>query len=518
MNKELVINSSSKGVDIALLENKKLVELSHEAADTVFSVGDIFIGKIIRLVPGLNAAFVNVGYEKDAFLHYTDLGPNIRSLVKYTNMATRGQLNSHLLKDFKFERQIVKTGKITEALNKKHPILVQVLKEPISTKGPRLTCEISLSGRYMVLTPFSSGIHISKKIESKEEKERLRRLLESIKPKNFGVIVRTAAQKKKASELMAEVNGLVEKWKDVKNGLRTAVSPEKVLSEDDKTSTLLRDLLSDSFNKIVVNDKNMQGQVTSYVKSIAPGKEKIVQLHNSKRSIFDHYDITKQIKSSFGKTVNIQGGSYLVIEHTEAMHVIDVNSGHKSGSNMDQENQALMVNLESASEVARQLRLRDIGGIIIVDFIDMKKAENKKLVYNRMRDMMKDDRAKHTVLPLSRFGLMQITRQRVKPAIKIATQENCPSCMGSGKIKSTILLSDDINENLEYLVREMNHKGLKLIVHPYIQAFLTKGIYSKQMEWFWKYKQWTKIESVDDYALTEYQFLDASGEKIELGS
>ncbi len=516
MSKDLIINAAGKGVEIALLEQKQLVELHHESSDSEFQVGDIYLGKVKKLMPGLNAAFVDVGYSKDAFLHYTDLGPNIRSLNKYVWQSLDGKPIDSALKNFSFEPEIVKTGKITGALEKKKPILVQVLKEPISTKGPRLTCEISLAGRFIVISPFTKHISVSKKINSSDERKRLRNLIESIKPKNFGIIVRTSAEGKKVSELHKDLENLLEKWKRIQKELKSSMPPEKVFTEIDKTSSMLRDLLNDDFNKIHVNDKLLSGDIRDYVKKIAPSREKIVQFYQGRRTIFDHFGITKQIKSSFGKTVTMASGAYLVIEHTEAMHVIDVNSGHKIGEKTDQESQALTVNLESAAEVARQLRLRDIGGLIIIDFIDMKNPENKKILHKRMKESMEGDRAKHTILPLSRFGLMQITRQRVKPELKISTREVCPSCQGSGKIKSSILISDEIENNFSYLTNEINMKNLKLYVHPYIAAFLTKGFWSIQMKWMMQYRKWLKIYPNSDYALTEYHFFDSLNEKIVL--
>jgi len=518
LTKDLIINVSKKATEIALLEDNQLVELHQDLNQDDFQVGDLYLGKVKKIMPGLNAAFVDVGHKKDAFLHYTDLGPQIRSLNKYVWESIANKNVQANLNNFKFEPEIIKTGKINQPLTKKKPILVQILKEPISTKGPRLSCEITLAGRYLVISPFTKHISISKKINSTEERKRLHRLIESIRPKNFGVIVRTIAQEKKVSELHSDLEQLLNKWTQIQKELKAAVPPDKVFSEISKTSSLLRDLLSNSFTKIHINNKFYANDVKEYVRKIEPSKEKLVNLVNSKRTIFDYFGITKQIKSSFGKTVTMASGAYLVIEHTEAMHVIDVNSGHKVGERTDQESQALIVNLEAAAEVARQLRLRDIGGIIIIDFIDMKQPENKKTLFKRVRDCMENDKAKHTILPLSRFGLMQITRQRDKPALKIKTQETCPTCNGSGNIKSSILLMDDIEENISYLFNEMNMNGLKLFVHPYIEGYIKKGWYNKQWQWYRQYKKWLKVYANNDYSLTEYHFFDKLNEKIQLKS
>ncbi|HMQ46223.1 MAG TPA: ribonuclease E/G [Saprospiraceae bacterium] len=516
MEKELIINSTPTEVEIALMEDSKLVELHYQKTNNNFTVGDIFVGKIKRLMPGLNAAFVDIGHPKDAFLHYTDLGPKLRSLLKFTAGAMSGSIQNHLLDRFEIEPDIIKTGKVDQVFNKKVPILVQVLKEPISTKGPRLSCELTLPGRYLVLTPFSNIIAVSKKIANAEERKRLHVLVESIRPKNFGVIVRTAAEGKKVADLNEEIQSIVSKWEDIFSQLTTAKPPAKLLSELDKTSSILRDLLSDSFNKIVVNDKQMYANVKNYLASIAPDQVRIVNMHKGNRPIFDSFGVTKQIKASFGKTATMNSGAYIVIEHTEAMHVIDVNSGHKIGST-SQDDAVLKVNLEAAEEIARQLRLRDIGGIILIDFIDMKKPEHKRELLKEMRQYMKKDRAQHTILPLSKFGLMQITRQRVRPEIKINTSEVCPTCNGTGKINASVLIVDEIERDYNFIIQSRPKSKIKLYVHPYVEAYLKKGwLKSIQMQWYRKYFRWLQIVPSADYHLTKYQFFDENDDEIRL--
>jgi ribonuclease G len=516
MNKELIINAAPQGVEIALLEDRKLVELHSEKSDARFAVGDLYLGKVKKLIPGLNAAFVDVGFEKDAFLHYTDLSPYAKSLLKFTNMCMNDKSAQGLdFGRFTVEPEIIKTGKINEVLNGKPNILVQILKEPIAAKGPRLSCEISLPGRFVVLTPFNDIVAVSRKIHSSEERKRLQKIVEAIKSKNFGVIVRTAAEGKNTAELHDDLTALLEMWRLIMQNLKGAAPPTRVLSEQTKTS-ILRDLLNEDFNKIVVNDRTIFSDTKTYIQRIAPEKADIVSFYQNGSTIFDSFGITKQVKSSFGKTVNLESGAYLIIEHTEALHVIDVNSGYKSVSN-NQEQNALETNLEAAEEIARQLRLRDLGGIIVVDFIDMKLPENKRRLMEKMEEFMKPDRAKHAVLPISKFGIMQITRQRMKPEVNIQTQEVCPSCNGTGKISSTLLLEDEIEKNLLYLVTHKN-SNLKLVVHPIMYAYLTKG-------WFWKTKmaawnkklgQKTRLEQDSNYHLTEYKFFDQRDEEIKL--
>lgn len=515
MNRELIVNVSPKGVSIALLENKELVEIYNEESGKQFTVGDVYLGRVTKLVAGLNAAFVDVGYEKDAFLHYTDLGPKIRTAQKVSQTAMAGNLTDPLLTNVQYEKEIVKTGKMAEVLDKRQPILVQVLKEPISTKGPRLTSEIALPGRYLILMPYGNSVGISKKVSSNEERKRLQILIESIKPKNFGVVVRTVAQNKSVAEIDADLKNLLEKWRQIQVNLKGANAPQKIYGELKKTSTIMRDLLNDTFNKIVVNDAKLKSELEEYVIKIAPDKKDIVSYYNGAAPIFDHFGITKQIKSLFGKTVTMPGGSYLVIEHTEALHVIDVNSGHKVGTRSDQETTALKVNMDAAKEIARQMRLRDLGGIVVLDFIDMKNPEHKKDLYQFMKDQMATDRAKHTILPLSKFGLMQITRERTRPEVNIITQEVCPTCEGSGKVEATILLIDDIEQKLFTLLEK--HKDVSLVTHPYVEAYIKKGFPSLQMKWSFKHKRYFNlipVSSNHDYHLTEFHFVDSEDEEL----
>ena len=514
MKKELIINSSQNHVEIALMENGKLVEIHKQKDNNKFSVGDIFLGKVLKLMPGLNAAFIDIGHKKDAFLHYTDLGPKLRSLLKFTKNAIRGA-DTHLLDNFEIEPEIIKTGKINQVLNKKQPILVQILKEPISTKGPRLTCELTLPGRYLVLTPFVDIIAVSKKISTAEERKRLRNLAESIKPKNFGVIIRTAAEGKGVADLHEELESLLEKWKTINSQAHRSKPPAKLLSELDKSTSMLRDILDGSFTKIVVDDKELFLHIKDFMSGIAPEKVKIVQHYRSNKPIFDTFGVNRQIKSSFGKTSTMRSGAYLVIEHTEAMHVIDVNSGPKLIRG-DQESAAIKVNVEAAQEIARQLRLRDIGGLIIVDFIDMKNRDHKKMLYQSLKEAMRFDRAQHTILPLSKFGLIQITRQRVKPEVKIKTEEKCPTCQGSGKIQPSILLQDQVERDLKFIIQSRPKSKLRLKAHPYFCAYLKKGFWSIQKKWYREFFKWILIKPDPDLGMLEYLFYDQNDDEIRL--
>ncbi|MBW3467381.1 Rne/Rng family ribonuclease [Arthrospiribacter ruber] len=516
MSTELLIDSAQNGSRIALLKDKSLVELHSEGGENQFKVGDIYLGTVRKIVNGLNAAFIDVGYEKDAFLHYQDLGPQINSLNKFSKLVRNNNYPNVNLKGFEKEADIEKLGKISNVLSKNNQVLVQVVKEPISTKGPRLSCELSIAGRYLVLVPFSDTVNVSKKIRSAEERKRLVRLITSIKPSNFGVIIRTVAEGQSVTELDKDLRNLLTTWEDGMKKLTKAKSRDKIIGEMSMASSIIRDLLNESFDAITVEDELIFDQIRSYIRSIAPEKEKIVKLFNGKAKLFESFGIEKQIKSLFGQTISLPQGGYLIIEHTEALHVIDVNSGNKSNQESDQEMTALKTNLVAAKEIARQLRLRDMGGIIVIDFIDMKKAENKKAIYDAMKNEMKDDRSKHTVLPLTKFGLMQITRQRVRPEVNIVTKETCPSCNGTGKIQASILVADQLEKDLEHIATIQNVSDIHIGLHPYLFAYFTNGMISKRVRWFFKYFKWVKLIKDSSLPVTEYKFLDASGEEIEL--
>jgi len=516
VNKELIINSGPSEVDIALLEDKTLVELNKEKSNSGFAVGDIYLGKVRKIMPGLNAAFVDVGYEKDSFLHYLDLGPQVLSLNKLTRLVLQGKIRSSALANFTIEKEIEKTGKITGVLTAGQQVLVQVAKEPISTKGPRVSSELSFAGRYVVLVPFSNRISVSQRIKSAEERNRLKRLIQSIKPVNFGVIIRTIAEHKKVADLDNDLKNLVEKWDNMVQRLIKARPPQKIVSEIDRTSAILRDILNESFHSIVLNDQTLFEDTKNYIRSIAPEKVNIVKLYKGKVPIFESFGIDKQIKNSFGKIVTIRSGIYLIIEHTEALHVIDINSGHRVNKENSQEENALAVNLEAATELARQLRLRDMGGIIVIDFIDMKSSANRRKLYSKLKEEMAKDRAKHTILPPSKFGLVQITRQRVRPEMNVEIVEKCPTCNGSGEIKPSVLFIDELENNLRYLIHDQNEKNPTLALHPFLFSYLTKGLYSKQVKWYFKYKTWIRIKANPACHFLEYHFFNKNNDEIKM--
>ena len=519
MISELVVDVQPKEVSIAVLEDKNLVELQKEARNVSFAVGDIYLGKVKKLMPGLNAAFIDVGYKKDAFLHYLDLGPNFNTQQKFLKQALgeqKGEKKIPTISKMQLLPEIEKDGSISNVLKVGQEVLVQIAKEPISTKGPRLTSELSFAGRYIVLIPFADKVSVSTKIKSSEERARLRQLIQSIKPKNFSVIVRTSSEGKRVAELDHELKTLLKRWEENIPKITKVKAPALIYEETARAVALLRDIFNPSFQNIYVNDADIYHNIRDYVSLIAPGREEIVQRYTGELPIFDNFAITKQIKSLFGRTVTYKSGAYLIIEHTEARHVIDVNSGNRSKGSDAQEKTAIDVNMAAADEIARQLRLRDMGGIIVVDFIDMAEAANRQKLFEHMTKAMAGDRAKHNILPLSKFGLMQITRQRVRPAMDVDTSEACPTCFGTGTIKPSILFTDSLEGKIDCLVNKHNVKKFALHVHPYVAAFIKSGKFPLSWKWKLKYSIGIKVIPNQSLGFLEYKFIDSDKNELDM--
>lgn len=520
MTSEVIVDVNPREVSIALLEDKRLVEFQREGRSEHFSVGNIYLAKVRKLMPGLNACFVNVGYERDAFLHYLDLGARYNALEKYLQLFGDGKRQVSLDKVGR-QPELEKDGSISNTLKVGQEILVQIVKEPINTKGPRLTCEISFAGRFLVLIPFTDKISVSSKIKSNSERARLKQLIHSIRPKGFGVIVRTVAEGKRVAELDQELRILLSRWEHVMSQVRQvrqgrAKLPCLAYEETSRAVGMLRDLFNPSYENIYVNDNRVFNEIRDYVSLIAPECKDIVKLYKGNVPIFDNFSVTKQIKSSFGRTVTYKHGAYLIIEQTEALNVVDVNSGNRSKSPEGQEVNALDVNLGAADELARQLRLRDMGGIIVVDFIDMNLPENRQKLYERMIENMRNDRARHSILPLSKFGLMQITRQRVRPAMSVNVDETCPTCDGTGKIKSSLLFTDALESKIDTMVNKLNMKRFTLHVHPFVAAYINQGVFSIKRRWQMKYGLGVKVISNQSLAYLQYAFYDKHGEEVSM--
>ena len=517
MRSELVVDVTPKDMTTALLEDGRLVSLQRETRDASYAVGNLYLAKVKKLMPGLNAAFVNVGHSKDAFLHYLDLGSHFNTFSQYIK-TVRENPNKRPTSISKTKNlpDTSKHGTVTDVLTQGQELLVQIAKEPISTKGPRLTTEITFTGRFLVLTPFNDRISVSQKIKDVTEKTRLRILIESMKPKNFGIIVRTSAENKRAAELNNELRILLKAWDDTIAKVQTATAPSLVYEEESRAVGEIRDIFNPDFESIHVNNAEVFEQIHDYVNQIAPDRSDTVKLYSDDMPIFDKFGITKQIKSSFGKTVSFKSGAYIIVESTEALHVIDVNSGNRSRTSTDQESNALNVNLLAADEIARQLRLRDMGGIIVIDFIDMAKPEHRQELYKHMREVMQKDRARHNILPLSKFGLMQITRQRVRPALDIATAETCPSCGGTGQVQPSLLFTDKLKDKVDYLVNTLNVNSFIMYVHPFVDAYLKKGLVSEYWKWRREYKRKFRILPDQSLNYLEYKVLDKDHNEIDL--
>lgn len=517
MTSELFIDVQPQKIAIALTEDKKLVEYQEETQAESFAVGNIYLAKVRKLMTGLNACFINVGYERDAFLHYLDLGTQFNSYAKYLRQVLSDKKNLYPYEKATFQNELGKDGSVQNTLKQGQELLVQIVKEPISTKGPRLTCEISFPGRYLVLIPFDDKVSVSTKIKSSEERARLKQVVQSIKPKNCGIIIRTVAEGKRVAELDNEMKVLFKRWEETLSRAQKAKDcPTLVYEETSRTVGMLRDLFNPSYENIYVNQEDIYQEVKDYVTMIAPECKDVVKPYKGKLPIFDNFDVTRQIKSGFGRTVSYKHGAYLIIEHTEALHVVDVNSGNRSKSKDGQEANALDVNLGAADELARQLRLRDMGGIIVVDFIDMKLAEDRQTLYDHMCENMKRDRAKHNILPLSKFGLMQITRQRVRPVMDVQVEETCPTCHGEGTIKSSFLFDRVLEGKIKLLVNSLGIKKFTLYVHPYVAAYLNQGFISIRRKWQLKYGFGIQVIPSQKLAFLQYEFFDEQGQEINM--
>lgn len=513
MKRDLIVQSTNEGLDIALLEDDKLVEFHQDIANKEYNIGDIYLGEVKKVISGLNATFVDIGHEKNAFLHYHDLGPNFLNFNSFVKATLHSRISDNKISNHSNYGYIPKNGEIGNVLKVSQTLVVQLVKEPISTKGHRITTEITLAGRYLILIPFGDALSISRRIVDRQERSRLQEIMKAIKPDNFGIIARTVAENIQSPLLEKDLQSLMERWDSLVQNLNNR--NQKLLGEFNKSTSILRDMLNETFSSIKVDNKETFIEFQSYIEKIYPEKKRILKLYKDKTSLFEVFNIEKQLKSSFGKIVNFGKGAYLVIEHTEAMHVIDVNSGSRNSSKNNREENVLNVNLEAAGEIVRQIRLRDIGGIIVIDFIDMRISGNRKELFERMKVLLKNDPTQSSILPISKFGLMEVTRHRVKPAIKLSIAESCPVCKGSGQLKPTILVMDDIEHSINYVANELKERFIRLKVHPFIKSYMKSGFISRRIKWIWKYKMWIKITSSNAYHLIQYKILDRNGKNLE---
>ncbi len=514
MKSELIVDVRPQEIAMALTEDDRLMEVScEERGKDTFAVGNIYYGRVKKVMPALNAVFVDVGCEKEAFLHYLDLGPDFLTMQKYVSRVVSDRRHVPELRKQERQPECTKEGHIADYLKVGDTLLVQVTKEPINSKGPRVTAEISITGRNFVLMPLMDKVLVSNKIKRESERGRLKQLVQSIKPQGFGVIVRTVAEDKRVAELDNELRLLVKRWDDCIHTLQHK-EPVSLISEElGRTIGLIRDVFSPDFESIYVNDKATFEEISQYIELIAPEAPKVVKLYEGEQPIFDKFDITRQMKTGLGRTVGFKKGGYLIIDRTEALFSIDVNSGSKKLFD-DQEQNAFHFNMLAADEIAHQLRLRDIGGIIVIDFIDMDDKANQQALYDHMRELMSRDRAKHNVLPLSKFGLMQITRQRVRPAVEIDVTETCPTCMGKGKIQSSIFFTDQVEEQIETLKTQYG-RGLRLHLHPYVYAYVSRG-WTSGLKWQWRLRYGVHVVENQSLGILQTKFFDRNGQPVEL--
>ncbi|MBR4520740.1 MAG: Rne/Rng family ribonuclease [Paludibacteraceae bacterium] len=511
MKSELIIDVHPDEIAIALTEDDRLQEIRREKRNVdTFAVGNIYYGRVKKVMPALNAVFVDVGYEKDAFLHYLDLGSNFLTLQKFISRTVSDRRRIPSMRSVEKQPECGKDGQIGDYLKVGDTLLVQVTKEPINTKGPRLTAEVSLAGRNMVLMPMGDKVMVSNKIRRDSERNKLRKMVQQVRPQGYGVIVRTVAEGAQLEDLDSELNILVRKWEDALRLLQTKQPVSLICEEIGRTTGIIRDLFSPEFNTIQVNDAEVYDEVREYVELISPESAKIVKLYTGEQPIFDRYDITRQLKTGLGRTVGFKNGGYLIIDKTEALFSIDVNSGSKKVYD-DQEENAFHYNMLAAEELAHQLRLRDIGGIIIVDFIDMDSKDHQQQLYEYMRKLMAHDRARHNILPLSKFGLMQITRQRVRPAVEMDVTEVCPTCHGKGRIQSSINFTEQLEQEIDLMYR-LYGKGMRLHVHPYVYAYATQGLFS--LKWRWWLHYGVTLQVNQGVGMMEYHFYNSKGMEL----
>ncbi len=461
---EIIVNATPHETRIAILEDHVLVEFLIDRVDQERIVGNVFKGKVNAVLPGMQAAFVDIGLEKSAFLHVSDTVGVTEEFADLMEMDdAEGEPAAR-------DRRPERFQPIEDVLKKGQEIVVQVTKEPIGTKGPRVTTQISLPGRFIVLTPQSGHVGVSRKIEERPERQRLRSLVGEVAPAGLGLIVRTAAEGKTDKELMADVKFLTQQWKKIEKSAEGARAPALLHRELDLTTRLIRDLFSEDVERLVIDSKADHKQILGYLKSIAPELFDRVKLYKEETPIFDAYDIESEIEKTLHRKIWLKKGGFIVVDHTEALVTIDVNTGRFTGQS-NQEETIFLTNMEAAKEIARQLRLRDIGGIIVIDFIDMEKESNRIKVVDSLRTGLKRDRSRTKTLRVSELGLVEMTRQRVRPGLLHFFSDPCPHCDGTGKILSLASMANKIERYIRRAAAYSNERRLRIVVAPDVRDY-----------------------------------------------
>lgn len=505
MKNQIIIHSSGNQTRIALMEDNELAQLFIETEENQRTVGNIYVARVHKVMSGIRAAFIDMGTPKDAFLHFSDAGDHLDEYVEKLNGkdAIPNSLRPQLEKKDKLsnvEKQIL-AGKV---LRRGQKLLVQIVKEPIGSKGPRISTDITVAGRFLVLIPMGDYIAVSKKISNYKERRRLKGVLRDMVPEGFGVIVRTVAQNKDKTALEEDLRNVLLKWEKIVDKLETAKPPSLLYKDLNMTESLIRDLFAKNYDRVLIDDQKMHREIKNYVNQIAPKMAPNVELYKGKAHIFDHMNISKDVNSIFSPRVRMRSGGYLIFEQTEAMYVVDVNSGPYAAKKRQEDN-SLKTNLEAAREVAKQLRLRDIGGIIVVDFIDLRDDKNRKKIYDELKKEFKKDPAKTNVIGMSDFGLVQITRQRIRPSVVNSVSKVCPMCGGSGDVVSQDTILTDIESWLSKFKHSTNYRAVDLYVNPYLKSLITKGLFSTRWKWVTKYHLKISLIGDDSISLNEFK-------------
>ena len=504
MKNQIIIHSSGNQTRIALLENNELAQLFIESEENQRTVGNIYVARVHKVLSGIRAAFIDMGTPKDAFLHFSDAGDHLDEYV--TKLNGENAIPSHAKKDISnkdnlsnVEKQIL-AGKILRTGQK---LLVQIVKEPIGSKGPRISTDITIAGRFLVLIPMGDYIAVSKKIGHYKERRRLKGILNNMVPDGFGVIVRTVAQGQDKKALEDDLRNVLKKWEQIVDKLEDAKPPSLLYRDLNMTESLIRDLFAKNYDRVLIDDPEMYRQIKSYVSQIAPQMVPNVELYKGKEHIFDYMKVAHDVNSIFSPRVRMKSGGYLIFEQTEAMYVVDVNSGPYAAKKRQEDN-SLKTNLEAAREIAKQLRLRDIGGIIVVDFIDLRDDKNRKKIYDELKKEFVKDPAKTNVIGMSDFGLVQITRQRIRPSVVNSVSKVCPVCGGSGNVVTQDTILTDLETWLSKFKHNTSYRAVDLYVNPYLKSVLTKGLMSKHWKWMAKFR--IKVSLIGDETVSMNEF------------
>lgn len=517
MKNQIIIHASGNQTRIALLENGELAQLFIESEENERTVGNIYVANVHKVMSGIRAAFIDMGTPKDAFLHFSDAGDHLKEYIQMLNgrdaihKSVRDEISKSNFDNLPNYKKQILAGKMLRSGQK---LLVQIVKEPIGSKGPRISTDITIAGRFLVLIPMGEYIAVSKKISNYKERRRLKSTVGSMLPDGFGVIIRTVAQDQDKQTIEDDMRDVLKNWEKILKRLETAKPPSLLHKDLGMTESLIRDLFAKQYDRVLIDDPEMYKSIKSYVGQIAPQMLPNVQLHKGSEHIFDYMKVAKDVDSIFSPRVRMPSGGYLIFEQTEAMYVVDVNSGPYAAKEKQEDN-SLKTNLEAAREVAKQLRLRDIGGIIVVDFIDQRDDKNRKKIYDELKKEFKKDPAKTNVIGMSDFGLVQITRQRIRPSVVNSVSKVCPTCGGSGSVVTQNTIIADLDAWLSKFKHTTDYRAVDIYINPYLKSHLEKGFMSIKRKWMLQY--FVKITFVADetVSLNEYK-ATLTGSDIEI--